>query len=292
MAPSTRLHLRFAAATAVVIATAGVGLLVFVAHHATVHAQRDTAAHTMFIEETLLRARADKGRSLASACGSGAAAGRCADPLARADRRRPARQDLRPRRPGRVLERALADRVRDRRPGRVQLGSRGQGGPRRHAPRRGGRPWEEREGARGLRAAANAGQHATRRRVRALRVVRTGGRATCVPSSSRSPACCSPRSSFSGRRSSRSSSAWLAQSSATASPGTTPRLRSNRPPSSCGRRRRWRRSAGSPAASRMTSTTSCWRSTATPTSSSTRSSTSASSASRARSGRPATVPRR
>jgi signal transduction histidine kinase len=55
VAPSTRLHLRFAAATAVVIATAGVGLLWFVAHHATAHAQRDTAGHALFIEETLLR---------------------------------------------------------------------------------------------------------------------------------------------------------------------------------------------------------------------------------------------
>jgi signal transduction histidine kinase len=39
----------------VVIATAGASLLWFVAHHATDHAQRDAAAHTMFIEEALLR---------------------------------------------------------------------------------------------------------------------------------------------------------------------------------------------------------------------------------------------
>ena len=55
MAPSTRLHLRFAAATAAVIATAGAGLLWFAAGNATDHAQRDIAAHARFVEETLLR---------------------------------------------------------------------------------------------------------------------------------------------------------------------------------------------------------------------------------------------
>ena len=52
MAPSTRLHLRFAAATAAVIATAGAGLLWFAADNATKHAQRDIAAHARFVEET------------------------------------------------------------------------------------------------------------------------------------------------------------------------------------------------------------------------------------------------
>jgi signal transduction histidine kinase/CheY-like chemotaxis protein len=55
VAPSTRLHLRFAAATAVVIATAGAALLWYAARHATDHAQHETAAHALFVEETLLR---------------------------------------------------------------------------------------------------------------------------------------------------------------------------------------------------------------------------------------------
>ena len=55
MASSTRLHLRFAAATAVVIATVGGALLLYVRDHETQHAERAVAAHARFVERSILR---------------------------------------------------------------------------------------------------------------------------------------------------------------------------------------------------------------------------------------------
>lgn len=50
-APSTRLHLRFAAATAVVIATAGGALLLYVRGQETRNAERTVASHARFVEK-------------------------------------------------------------------------------------------------------------------------------------------------------------------------------------------------------------------------------------------------
>ena len=55
MALSTRLHLRFAVATAVVIATVGGALLWYVRGNETQHAERDVAAKARFVERSVLR---------------------------------------------------------------------------------------------------------------------------------------------------------------------------------------------------------------------------------------------
>jgi signal transduction histidine kinase len=55
VAPSTRLHLRFAAATAVVIATAGGALLLYVRDHEIQRAERAVATHARFIDKAILR---------------------------------------------------------------------------------------------------------------------------------------------------------------------------------------------------------------------------------------------
>jgi signal transduction histidine kinase len=53
-APSTRLHLRFAAATAVVIATVGGVLLLYVRHHEVQAAERGVVTHARFVEKSIL----------------------------------------------------------------------------------------------------------------------------------------------------------------------------------------------------------------------------------------------
>jgi signal transduction histidine kinase len=55
VAPSTRLHLRFAAATAAVIATAGGALLWFVQHQEVQQAEQTVATHARYIERSILR---------------------------------------------------------------------------------------------------------------------------------------------------------------------------------------------------------------------------------------------
>ena len=55
MAPSTRLHLRFAAATAAVIATAGGALLWFVQRQEVARAEHNVTVHTQFVEKSVLR---------------------------------------------------------------------------------------------------------------------------------------------------------------------------------------------------------------------------------------------
>jgi len=55
MAHSTRLHLRFAAATAAVIATAGAALLWYVQRQEVRQAERTVASHTEYAEESILR---------------------------------------------------------------------------------------------------------------------------------------------------------------------------------------------------------------------------------------------
>ena len=55
MGLSTRLHLRFAVATAVVIATVGGALLWYVRGNETRHAERDVAAKARFVERSVLR---------------------------------------------------------------------------------------------------------------------------------------------------------------------------------------------------------------------------------------------
>jgi signal transduction histidine kinase len=55
VALSTRLHLRFAAATAVVIATVGGALLWYVRDHETQRAERTVAAQARFVERSVLR---------------------------------------------------------------------------------------------------------------------------------------------------------------------------------------------------------------------------------------------
>ena len=54
MGHSTRLHLRFAVATAVVIATAGVALLWYVQRQ-EVHQAKHVSSHTEYAEESILR---------------------------------------------------------------------------------------------------------------------------------------------------------------------------------------------------------------------------------------------
>jgi len=55
MGHSTRLHLRFAVATAVVIATAGVALLWYVQRQEVRQAERTVSSHTEYAEESILR---------------------------------------------------------------------------------------------------------------------------------------------------------------------------------------------------------------------------------------------
>ena len=55
MAPSTRLHLRFATAAAVVIATAGGALLLYIRDHEVQRAERTVATHARFVEKSILR---------------------------------------------------------------------------------------------------------------------------------------------------------------------------------------------------------------------------------------------
>ena len=55
MAPSTRLHLRFAAATAAVIATTGGALLWYVRVQETNHAERDVSAHAQYVARAILQ---------------------------------------------------------------------------------------------------------------------------------------------------------------------------------------------------------------------------------------------
>jgi signal transduction histidine kinase len=54
VAPSTRLHLRFAAATAVVIATAGAALLWYVQHQEVQQAERNVTMQARFVEKSVL----------------------------------------------------------------------------------------------------------------------------------------------------------------------------------------------------------------------------------------------
>ena len=54
LAPGTRLHLRFATATAVVIATVGGALLLYVRHHEIQVAERAVVTHARFVEESIL----------------------------------------------------------------------------------------------------------------------------------------------------------------------------------------------------------------------------------------------
>jgi signal transduction histidine kinase len=53
--PSTRLHLRFAATTAIVIAMVGAALLLYVRHREVQDAERAVAAHARFVEKSILR---------------------------------------------------------------------------------------------------------------------------------------------------------------------------------------------------------------------------------------------
>ena len=55
MASKTRLHLRFAAATAVVIATVGGALFLYFRNQQIQHAEIGVAAHTRFVEKSILR---------------------------------------------------------------------------------------------------------------------------------------------------------------------------------------------------------------------------------------------
>ncbi|HEV7641126.1 MAG TPA: ATP-binding protein [Gaiellaceae bacterium] len=55
MAPSTRLHLRFAAATAAVIATAGGALLWYVRHQEIKQAEHNVTVQARFVEKSILR---------------------------------------------------------------------------------------------------------------------------------------------------------------------------------------------------------------------------------------------
>ena len=55
VAPSTRLHLRFAAATAAVIATAGGALLWFVQRQEVAQAEHNVTVQTQFVEKSILR---------------------------------------------------------------------------------------------------------------------------------------------------------------------------------------------------------------------------------------------
>jgi hypothetical protein len=55
VAPSTRLHLRFAAATAAVIATAGGALLWYVKHQEVKQAERNVTTQARFVEKSILR---------------------------------------------------------------------------------------------------------------------------------------------------------------------------------------------------------------------------------------------
>jgi signal transduction histidine kinase len=55
VAPSTRLHLRFAAATAAVIATAGGALLWFVQRQEVAQAEHNVTSQTQFVEKSILR---------------------------------------------------------------------------------------------------------------------------------------------------------------------------------------------------------------------------------------------
>jgi len=55
VAPSTRLHLRFAAATAAVIATAGGALLWFVQRQEVAQAEHNVTSQTQFVERSILR---------------------------------------------------------------------------------------------------------------------------------------------------------------------------------------------------------------------------------------------
>jgi two-component system cell cycle sensor histidine kinase/response regulator CckA len=55
LAPSTRLHLRFAAATAAVIATAGGALLWYVQHQEVQQAERNVTLQARFVEKSILR---------------------------------------------------------------------------------------------------------------------------------------------------------------------------------------------------------------------------------------------
>jgi signal transduction histidine kinase len=55
VAPSTRLHLRFAAATLAVIATAGVALLWYVKHQEVQQAEHNVTTHARYVEKSILR---------------------------------------------------------------------------------------------------------------------------------------------------------------------------------------------------------------------------------------------
>jgi hypothetical protein len=55
VAPSTRLHLRFAAATAAVIATGGGALLWFVQRQEVAQAEHNVTVQTQFVEKSILR---------------------------------------------------------------------------------------------------------------------------------------------------------------------------------------------------------------------------------------------
>ncbi len=55
MAPSTRLHLRFAAATLAVIATAGGALLWYVKHEEVQQAEHNVTTHARYVEKSVLR---------------------------------------------------------------------------------------------------------------------------------------------------------------------------------------------------------------------------------------------
>ena len=267
---STRLHLRFAVATAVVIATAGVALLWYVQRQEVRQAERTVSSHTEYAEESILRDELRPKRPRAPRHRRTVEGARRPLQRSRARRRRLARQDLpQAGRARHVLERALADRPAERRPRRVPRGARRQDRARRRDVEPRGRPGRERQGARGLRAAAAA-------RTARVRTACSSSTSRTRPSPRRSVRSSAVRTAPGrgarravGRRSSRWSSAWCERSSATALRGTPPSSRSRRRRSSCASRRRWTRSDGSPAASRTTSTICCSRSTVTPTSSST-----------------------
>src|SRR4051794_14765794 len=54
VAPSTRLHLRFAALTGAVIATAGAALLWYVQHQEVQQAERNVTMQAQFVEKSVL----------------------------------------------------------------------------------------------------------------------------------------------------------------------------------------------------------------------------------------------